>query len=161
MGSKAPKSSIPDELAGFLESGLSIVVATRDAEMEPDGAAAYAVRVHEDGTSLTLFLHEIAAEQLLRNLRSHPQIAIDLDLPTSHRACQVKGIYVSSRPATDAERPEIDRQVEAFAADLEAIGIPRAMTNGWWHTWPCSAMEIRVTELYEQTPGPGAGEPLK
>jgi hypothetical protein len=72
----------------------------------------------------------------------------------------VKGVYLSSRRARVAERPEIDRQLEAFITDLEAIGIPRTMMTGW-KTWPCTALEVRVTELFEQTPGPGTGEPLR
>jgi len=151
---------IPEDLGAFLESGLAIVVATRDGDLEPDGAAALAVRVHEDRAGVTVFFYHEAAAQMLLNLESHPEIALDLDLPTTHRACQVKGRYVASRPAREEERPEIERQVEGLATDLEAIGIPRAMMAGWV-TWPCTALEMRVTELFEQTPGPGAGEPLK
>ena len=151
---------IPKGLVTFLESGLSIVVATRNGDLEPDGAGALAVRVHEDRARLTVFLYHEAAAQMLRNLKSHPQIALDLDLPTTHRACQVKGLYVSSRPAREEERPEIERQLEGFIADLEAVGIPRAMMEGW-KTWPCTALEVRVSELFEQTPGPGTGEPLR
>lgn len=151
---------VSEELATFLESGLSITVATRDGEMQPDGALAWAARVHDDRTHLTLFLYEKAAKEMLRNLKAHPLIAIAFDRPTTHRACQVKGVYLSSRRARAAERAVVERQVEGFAADLEGIGIPRAMTAGW-ATWPCTAFEMRVTELYEQTPGPGAGEPLK
>src|SRR5262245_13615998 len=97
---------------------------------------------------------------MLRNLKSYPQIALDFDRPTSHRACQVKGLYVSSRRARAEERAEVERQLERFADDLEEIGIPRAMLSGW-QAWPCTALEVRVTELFEQTPGPGAGEPLR
>jgi predicted pyridoxine 5'-phosphate oxidase superfamily flavin-nucleotide-binding protein len=151
---------ISRELEEFLQSGLSIVVATRDDDLQPDGAVAWAALVHDDRAGLTVYLHDTAAKQLLRNLRKHPEIALDFDLPTSHRACQVKGRYLSSRKARAGERTEIERQLEAFGADLETIGIPRAMLSGW-QAWPCSALEVRVTELFEQTPGPGAGEPLR
>jgi hypothetical protein len=151
---------IPPDLAVFLESGLSVVVGTRDGKLEPDGTVAWAVRVHEGGDRLTVFLHEIAAREMLRNLKSHPEIAIDLDQPTSHRACQVKGIYLASRRARPDERALVVRQLEGFAADLEAIGIPRPMTTGW-KIWPCMALDIRVTQLFEQTPGPGTGGPLR
>lgn len=155
----APDSRISDELAEFLSSGLSIVVATRDAALQPDGVAACAARVHEDRARLTVWFYEEAAAEMLRNLRQHPEIALDFDLPTSHRACQVKGTFVGSRPAREDERAEVDRQLDAFAEDLEKIGIPAAAFAGW-KSWPCTAFEIRVTELFEQTPGPGAGEPL-
>jgi hypothetical protein len=52
------------------------------------------------------------------------------------------------------------RQVEGFATDLEQIGFPRAMTAGW-KAWPCMALEVHVSQLFEQTPGPGTGEPLR
>ncbi|MEW5919277.1 MAG: pyridoxamine 5'-phosphate oxidase family protein, partial [Gemmatimonadota bacterium] len=118
---------ISDELAQFLESGLSIVVATRDGDLQPDGASAWAARVHDDRTHLTVYLYEEAAARMLRNLNAYPQIALDFDRPTTHRACQVKGVYLSARPAEAAERALVDQQVGAFAADLDEIGIPGAM----------------------------------
>ena len=147
------------ELAEFLTSGLSINVATRDSDLQPDGVVAWAVRVHDDGARLTLYLHVEAAREMQRNLKTHPEIAIALDRPTSHRACQVKGVVVKSRRARAAEKALVEGQVESFVADLDAIGIPRAMTAGW-ATWPCAALEVRVTDVFEQTPGPGTGGPL-
>lgn len=148
------------ELAEFLESGLAIVVGVRDGDRNPEGAAAWAVEVDEERGLLTVYLHEIAAAELLRHLRSHPEIAINLDQPTSHRACQAKGVFVGSRPARDDERELVERQVEGFRKDLAEIGFPRALTAAW-QTWPCTALEVRVTQLFEQTPGPGTGGPLK
>ena len=155
----SPSPRISRDLADFLESGLAIVVATRDGALQADGCVGWAVRVHDDGTHLTLFTHEQAAAEMLRNLEHHPEIAIDLDRPTSHKACQVKGRYLSHRPVTDAERPLVDRQVDGFARDLEQIGIPRAMSSAW-NVWPATALELEVTQLFEQTPGPGTGEPI-
>jgi len=150
---------IPDELAAFLESGVAIVVATRDAAMRPTGAMACAVRVHDDRESLTLFLHEDAAREMAPNLADNGLIAADFDLPTSHRACQVKGTVVGTRPASDGERDLIERQLAGFGADLEQIGFPAAGTRAW-PGWPCVALEVRVRHLFEQTPGPGTGGPL-
>ena len=154
------EARISKELGDFLESGLAIVMATRAGELQPDGAVAWAAQVQDDRKRLTVCLHAAAAREMLRNLKSHPEIAIDFDQPTTHRACQVKGTYLSSRRAKAAERALVDRQVEGFAKDLEGIGIPRKVAEGW-KTWPCLALELRVTHLFEQTPGPGTGGPLK
>ena len=150
------KSPINEELARFLESGLAITVATRDGDLQPDGAWAWAVRVEGGGSHLTVFLHEDGAAAMVRNLEDHPEIAVVLDRPTSHRACQVKGVYVASRPAHPEEREEIARQVEAFRDDLGSIGLPAGLTAGWV-LWPATALQIRVTDVFEQTPGPGTG----
>ena len=153
------KPLISKEIAAFLESGLALVVGTRDGDLQPDGAAAWAVRIADDGGHLTLYMYQQAARDMLRNLESFPEIALDCDRPTNHRACQVKGVYLSHRPASDAEQPLIEQQIEGLAADLEAYGIPRALTSAW-EAWPCIALEVRVTQIFEQTPGPGTGEPL-
>jgi hypothetical protein len=150
---------VSEATARFLEAGRSITVATRDDALEPDGAPAWAARVHDDGGHLTLFLHEEAARGMLRNLEAHPEIAILFDQPSASRACQVKGTFLSSRRARAAERALVERQVEGLLRELEAIGIPRAMTTAW-RTWPCLALDVRIERLFEQTPGPGAGEPL-
>jgi len=156
----AAKSLISDELAAFIESGLSINVGTRDSEMEPDGVVAWAARVHDDRAQITIYLHNDAADAMLRNLRVHPEIAALFERPTSHRACQVKGRFLSARPAKASERAEVENQIGKFSTDLEAIGIPRAMSSGS-QVWPCAAIQMRVSELFEQTPGPGAGKPLQ
>lgn len=151
---------ISAELREFLESGLAIVAAVRDGDLLPDGAAAWAAQVRDDGQKLTVFFYENAGREMLTRLKAHPEIALDFDLPTSHRACQVKGTYVSSRRARAAEKALVERQVEGFIADLESIGIPRAVTAGW-KRWPCLAIDVKVTQLFEQTPGPGTGGPLR
>ncbi len=154
------KPMISEELADFLMSGLSITAGSRDAEMQPDGARAWAVRVHEDRQLLTVYLYSQAAPAMLRNLEACPLLALSIDRPSDSRACQIKGAFVGSRRGRPSERAEVTRQVEGFLGELEKIGIPRAMTAGW-KFWPCVAIDLRVTELYEQTPGPGAGEPLR
>jgi hypothetical protein len=50
-------------------------------------------------------------------------------------------------------------QWEGFLRGVEAIGIPRAAFERWV-TWPAVAIRLRVTSLFDQTPGPQAGAPL-
>ncbi len=151
---------ISDELAAFLESGVSIVVATRDGALRPDGAMACAVKVHDDRGAITLYLYEQAAAEMAPNLAVCPAIAVNFDRPTTHRACQVKGDVVATRAAAASERALVERQMDGFADELDAIGLPREATVAW-PRWPCVALEVRVRHLFEQTPGPGTGGPLK
>jgi hypothetical protein len=154
------KPLISDELAAYLESGVSVTVGTRDDQLNTDSARAWAVRVDDDRIHLTAFLYAKAAPPILGSLKAHPEIALAFDRPTDNRACQLKGLYVSSRRARPGERGEVERQADAFLAELEQLGIPRTMTSGWAF-WPAVAVRLRVTQLFEQTPGPGAGEPMR
>jgi hypothetical protein len=72
----------------------------------------------------------------------------------------VKGVVVDVRDATDEERPRVAAQWESFQANLEQIGIGRAGYAAWV-TWPCVAVRLRVTALFEQTPRPGTGGSLR
>ena len=102
---------------------------------------------------------KVAAERLLPDLESNGQAAVSFGRPIDERACQVKGVFEGVRDARDDERPRVAEQWESFQANLELIGISRA-AYAPWITWPCVAIRLRVTALFEQTPKPGTGGPI-
>jgi hypothetical protein len=150
---------IDAELAAFLRDGLGIHIGTRNDQLEPNGARAAAVAVDADGLHVVLYLASVAATRVLADLRSNGQAAVVFARPTDDRACQVKGVFVSARDASDEERPFVAAQWDKFLDQLERIGIPRGVSEGWV-TWPAVAIRLRATALFEQTPRPGTGEPL-
>lgn len=150
---------IAEEIASFLASGLSLNVATASRDLEPHGTRAFAAIVEADGEHVVTFVHESAADELLRDLAENPRVALTFGRPADHRTAQVKGTFVGSRPAGDGDRAEVERQTEGFIRSLEGIGIARTAAAGW-SPWPAVALRFLATELYEQTPGPGAGERL-
>jgi len=150
---------VSEELAGFLASGVSVSLATRNRRLVPNGARAAAAVVDEDRVHITVFVPADASASVLRDLKQAPQAAVLFVRPPDDRACQLKGIFAGSRRARPGERKAVTGQFDAFRARLEAIGISRELTGGW-KAWPCVAIRIRVTEMFDQTPGPGAGGPL-
>ena len=150
---------IPPALTGFLEQGLSIHIGTRNETLAPSGARAAAAVVEPDGEHLVVFIADVALARLLDDVRPHGQIAVGFGRPEDDRACQVKGIVVEVRPAAAEEREIVLAQWQGFMAQLEKIGIPRQVARGWAH-WPAAAIRLKVTAVFEQTPGPLAGTPL-
>lgn len=150
---------IERELAEFLEGPVGIHVGTRNERLEPSGARCVAVAVEPDGAHLLVYLAEVAAERVLPDLEANGQAAVGFARPVDERASQVKGVFVSARAATEAERPRVIAQWESFLDNLEQIGIGRAAYAAWV-TWPCVAIRLRATALFNQTPGPGTGGPL-
>lgn len=148
---------LSEELAAFLESGLSIHVATRDAGLAPHGATAWAVTVDPDRQHLVVYVHEMESPQVLADLRANGELAVGFGRPTDDRACQLKGTFVAADPAPERVRALVERQADGFRHELEQVGIPRALTQGS-STWPCVAIRMRVRDVFVQTPGPGAGE---
>lgn len=150
---------IDRQLAQFLQEGLGIHLGTRNNQLEPNGARAVAIKVEDDGAHVVLYISKVAAARLMPDLESNGQAAVTFARPTDERACQLKGSFTGSRPARAAERPFVMQQFETFLENLERIGIPRKGPQSWI-TWPALAIRLRVTALFDQTPGASAGAPL-
>jgi hypothetical protein len=151
---------ISGELAGFLQQGLSLHIGVRDEHLQPDGARALAARVAGDGRHLIVYLAEPAASRILPHLRKNGQAAVAFARPVDDRACQVKGTFVDARPVgDDEERALLTTQWNGFLDQLEQIGVTRKAALGW-AIWPAVAVRLRVTSVFEQTPGARAGTQL-
>jgi hypothetical protein len=148
-----------ETLRTFLEQGLAIHLGTRNALLEPNGVRATAVKVEDDRQHLVVFVTVAHADTVLQDLRDNGQAAVTLVRPSDDRACQVKGIFVDVREAHPDEQAVITTQWQGFVSELEMLGVPAAATSVWT-MWPCVAIRIKATALFDQTPGPGAGAPL-
>lgn len=147
---------LDDSLAAFLEQGVAINIGTRNALLEPSAAYVGAVLVDPDRQHLTVFVPTVGAEAVLADLQANGQAAIVFARPEDDRACQVKGTFVSVRPATDEEGGLVHDQYAGFLRQLEIIGMPGESTRTWV-VWPALAVRLRVTAVFDQTPGPKAG----
>ena len=150
---------IAPELATFLESGVSVLVGTRDARLVPECQRALGMRVEPDREHLTVFVPAAVGELVVANARENGRIAVCCARVEDHQSIQLKGQAVEIRQASEAEGVWIDRYREAFADVLAVIGMPRALTLRMAHQ-PCWAIRLRVDSSFVQTPGPGAGRPL-
>ncbi len=151
--------TISGDLAAFLQQGVGIYVGTRNAAMEPNGARAIAAGVEDEGGRVVVYLAGIAAARLLPDLESNGQIAVTFGRPVDERAVQVKGLFVEARAARDDERAILVAQWEGLTRQLEAIGVARQARSAW-PTWPATAIALKPTAIFEQTPGPAAGTQL-
>ena len=151
---------IDPELASFLQEGIAIHLGTRNESLEPGGARVVAVGVDADGVHVTAFVPDLAARDLLPDLESNGQAALVFARPPDERACQLKGVYAGARVAHVDEQEFVEAQWRRWLDRLTTIGYQRELF-GHWPTWPCMTVRIRVNAIFNQTPGPGAGAPLR
>ena len=151
--------ALPADLAEFLQSGVSILVGTRDSELRPATARAMGASVDCERRALTVYLPEATAERTIANPRDNGRIAMTFSRALDHRSIQIKGTCTLIRAAVEAERAVQERYRELFIDTLAFIGLPRSELERAAY-WPSFAVEVAVGELYEQTPGPQAGSPL-
>ena len=150
---------IDQQLAAFLHDGVGIHLGTRNTRLEPNGDRAISARVEPDGQHVIVFMSSVAAQRVLPDLESNGLAAVVFARPIDERACQVKGTFVGSRSVTENERAYAREQWNAFLDNLAYIGIPRSASATWISTADV-AIRLKVTALFEQTPGPQAGQAL-
>ncbi len=150
---------LSDELIEFAESGVSILIGTCDAGLRPETMRSVGAQVAADRQHVTAWINAELAQRTLANLKINPRIAAVFTRPMDHRSVQLKGDVVEVRPGTDAERTLSERYLAGFVEQLYCIGMPRAMTRRL-RFWPSVAITFVTTELFQQTPGPGAGQRL-
>ncbi|MGD8395181.1 MAG: hypothetical protein PVF43_06875 [Candidatus Eiseniibacteriota bacterium] len=150
---------ISQELVPLIESGVSVLVGSRDAELVPEAMRGMGVRVEPGQAEVTVFLPAATAARTLSNLRATRRLAVCCSRARDHRGIQLKGEVISDRPADDADRRFVERYQQSLVESWTQVGVPPRITLRIAH-WPCHAVRLRVTSLFVQTPGPGAGEAL-
>src|SRR6185436_14322142 len=151
-------NSISTELAGFLESGISVLVGSRDARLMPEVARAFGARVVPGGNELVVYLPVATAARTLANARENGRLAVCFSA-VDHRSYQVKGRLLEVLDAGDEDRRRIETYRAGLAQHYGFVGMPPKLTYRIAH-WPAHAVRMAVEAIFLQTPGPGAGGAL-
>ena len=153
-------AQLSKELVELIEGGVSMQVATRDASLRPEVLRATGVAVGPDRTRLTVYLPAQLAERTLANLEDNGLLALTLSHVIDHRTLQLKGKLVSLRRTRRNEKAIQERWLAAFAEQLHMVGFSRRTARRLRY-WPSVAVEIELSDVFVQTPGPAAGRRLE
>jgi hypothetical protein len=158
-------SRIDHKLAMFLESGVSVILGTRDTGLKPELVRGWGPRVREDGRRLDICLALGGAEATLENLRANGQLAMTVAHPCTYRSVQIKGRCVAIAEPDHDDLAAVERHRDAFARQSEPVGVSQAFSLAFWQRELVrSPVLVRISSaperIFDQTPGPRAGEPL-
>jgi hypothetical protein len=146
--------ALPPGIEDFICGGVSIVVATRDDALRPELGRAWGPLV--EGGTVTLCVATPAGSAVRANLEANGAIAATCSLPTTYQAVQLKGRALDVRDAGPEDEARASAHLDAFMAEVAQIGMSqelrRTVVGG-----PLFTVAFAVAELYDQTPGPGAG----
>lgn len=153
---------IDDALRAFIESGVSVVIGTRDEALLPEICRAWGPQVCTDSRSISLCVPQATSLRTRNNLVQNGQIAVAFSLPSNYQTLQLKGRYTGSSETSAGDRLMVDRHREAFARINEALGISRSQVEAFWqreliHSPVLITLRFLVEQIFDQTPGPGAG----
>lgn len=152
---------IDSALRAFLESGVSIVVASRDADNIPSLGRGYGCRV--TGAMLTVLLCPQESAQLVADVAQTGAVAAVFSRPSTYQTYQIKGQDGRCLPPDPSLAAITDRYLPAFRGELAGIGVPMQLMSSL--VAPAQygdlvGLGFTATAIFQQTPGPGAGEPL-
>ena len=155
--------ALPEEIATFIQSGVSVTLASRDDRFVPSIAKGVGCRVSPGRDAVTLLVFSSAAEALLRDVSHCTQLAAVFSRPSTNRTLQIKGRDVTTAPAGPADLALVRRYIALLAEELYPLGWAAEYVHDvFWHD-PVYLVALHFTPegAFQQTPGPGAGAALR
>jgi hypothetical protein len=158
-----PDPLLGEPLVAFVESGLSITVASRGERLVPSIAKAAGLRVAADRRSVSVLVFADAAEAVLRDIAHCAQVAVCLTRPSTNQTVQLKGRDARAQLATPQDVAAARTSIDGLIDDLLTLGFSRSMLEPFfWHD-PADLLAVHFTPdgAFAQTPGPQAGRRLE
>lgn len=143
-------------LRKFVTGGVSVIVATVDADGVPTCCRGIALSSKDDFDTVTVYVPAATAQETVANVATTRRIAVGCSHPLSHETIQIKGLTRGVRLAPPADEAFVRERLDRLAAVLDEIGLPRRVGRSLAH-WPAFAIDLSVEEVFDQTPGPKAG----
>lgn len=154
----SPVTPIDDDLKRFLESGLVVLVATRNDALQPFVTRGWGVHVQDgDRRHVSLCVPRVSSARTVADLTANGRIAVSCGHQATFRAVQMKGRFVASEGPSAAALERASEQFALFVEESAKIGVPPHLLQVLFTT-DLVSLTFVVDEVFDQTPGPGAGK---
>jgi hypothetical protein len=143
------------ELRDLLDTGVAMLGVSADDRLAPEAFRVWGATLDEIGGLRALVSSD--AGRTLAALHKGSQLSFLFTDITTFRSVQVKGAALAGAEVPGPTDAALMRQYdETFRAALAAIGHPPRLAE---RLRPVAVFVARIAidELYDQTPGPGAG----
>ena len=138
-----------------------MIVASRDGANRPVLCRGCGCEALDDGR-LRVFVDSARGGPLLDSVRASNAIAAVFSEPGTHTTIQLKGTDGMIVPPGADYASLLGNYRDAFVSALLRLGYPESLASGLADFEPdtVSAIVFTPTAAFNQTPGPGAGEPV-
>ncbi len=149
---------IPEQLVEFLHGPMGLILGTRDARLRPCVTFVSGVKADAANDEITMYLADVYGERPLQNLADNGMVALTCGHGPAHETFQFKGEFVESRPSSDQgiAVQELYKAKVSAHYDREYGPEARDLFDGLVLS-PSTAVRFKVSEIFDQTPGPNAG----
>lgn len=148
--------------ADFMQSGVSMSLASRDAALRPSVTRGLGCRVLPGG-EVRVYVDAPLSAQLLRDVADSRQVAVVFSDIVRHRTLQVKATDARVAALDADDQRAADGYSARFAEAVVGLGYPAAVPAALLGATPTLRMAVvfHPHEGFEQTPGPQAGQRLE
>jgi len=148
------------ENISLLEGGCGVIVGTVCSDGAPHVSRGWGITVISVDPAEIRLLLDVDDTLAAANLAANGRVAVTGgDIRTLH-SIQFKGEATSVEAATDDDRRRAARYADDFFGNVHTVdGTPLELLHGL-EPPDFTACRVRIAELYDQSPGPGAGTRL-
>jgi hypothetical protein len=151
---------LDSDVLGLFGAGAAIIVGTVGPDGEPRATRGWSVRSVDADTGRIRVMISADDPLVVGNLAGS-RIAVGGAEVRTLRSAQVKGRVVSVETPTAEDLADMAHDSERFFVDVHVVdGNPLELLRRLL-PHDVVAVEIEVEEQYDQSPGPGAGEPVR
>ncbi len=123
MGNRQRSPALLDEdHAAFIQGGVSVIVATRNAELVADAVRGCGCRVSKDRRQRHGTPRSRPDGLVIADIESNGMIAVVFSQPSTHRTIQLKGTDARVVRISPGDRALAARHLAAWVADLCSVG---------------------------------------
>jgi hypothetical protein len=146
----------------LINARCDAVVASRSADLAPSVCWAMGSYVHEDERSVTVWVLRAQAASVLADVADNGQVSVVFAVPCTAASLQVKGGDARVRNAGAADAAILRRFVDNMVREIGLVQFPEALTRTVFEQelGALVALEFTASQVFEQSPGPGAGFPI-
>ena len=142
------------------DGGTSVLVGSADQNAVPACCRGIAVRTDRALDRAIVYVPVATSRDVIANAATTRKLAVMITRVVEHVGVQLKGTVEAIRMASDDEATFVRSRFNDFADVLDDIGLPRRVFRTVSH-WPAFALELKVEEVFDQTPGPRAGASIR
>jgi hypothetical protein len=153
---------LPEPWIDHLAAGVTLRVGASTPEGQPELHFAHGMWALPDGR-LEVLVRSLQGAELLAAIRATGRVAVSAGRPSTTQVLHVKGLDAEVLPAYAEQADKLADCFEAWLRQIEAFGADRRQVYAVLGDLTLDKLScVRFTPLaaWDQTPGPGAGQPI-
>ena len=156
----AAMPALDEAFSKFLTGPNALLIGTRDRVNVPAISRPAGCEVSADGMQVVLYLLDDPDDRCIPNIRETGAIALVVARPTTYETYQLKGTDAQLAPIVEEDVGRIAHYRASVVQEMTQVGLTRDLAGEVVPHLHTSMLKVTFSpsEVYRQTPGPGAGE---